>query len=382
MTIELITGHAGSAHVSSEDVGLFNAGVFGTGKYVLHTKMQLACGVQSANLVTIAPGDALFEGRHVRVSSTENVAIDNGAQGVNRNDIVCIKYEYDSGTGVESASLDVVKGTATSGTPTDPTIPSGSILQGASAAYMPLYRIPVRGISLNTPQVLYEGLSTLDDALYGYVTTDRLSGMVSESRIPDLGDTYLKREPSGTSELPQNSTSTAYPIVLSNTFANNGEVSYMTVGNFKNAIGMNNLSASDVTSGTFDAARIPNLSASKITSGVLPIERGGTGHSHGLQWVHLTSTSGTTAKTISTSGYEEIMVVCQHGTDYLASAVIPQIALTSTAKELYLGGGYNGSGTNGRAASIRMTTTRAMPQMVMVNSTNVTAEADWQIYAR
>lgn len=36
-------------------------------------------------------------------------------------------------------------------------------------------------------------------------------------------------------------------------------------------------SADDVTSGTFDAARIPNISASKITSGTLPVGRGGTG---------------------------------------------------------------------------------------------------------
>ena len=35
--------------------------------------------------------------------------------------------------------------------------------------------------------------------------------------------------------------------------------------------------AGDVTSGTFDAARIPGLAASKITSGILPVARGGTG---------------------------------------------------------------------------------------------------------
>lgn len=152
MTIELVTGHAGSAHVSSADVGWFNAGTVGTGKYVLDTGTQFAAEVQSANLVTIGTGDAVFEGRHVRISATENVAIDNGAQDVNRNDIIAIKYNYTPT--LESAELVVLKGTATSGSATDPTIPSGSILNGDSEAYMPLWRIPISGITVGTPQKL------------------------------------------------------------------------------------------------------------------------------------------------------------------------------------------------------------------------------------
>ena len=214
MTVELITGHAGSAHISAADAGWFNVGVVGDGKYVLDTGTQFACNVQSANLVTIGIGDALFEGRHVRVSATENVALDNGAQGVNRNDIVCIKYEYASSTSVESASIAVIKGTATSGTAVDPDIPSGSILEGATAAYMPLWRIPISGITVGTPVKLYgEVLTALDGAL---------------NRTWDV------------TQIP-------------------------------------NLPASKTTSGTFDVARIPNLPASKITSDTLPVARGGTG---------------------------------------------------------------------------------------------------------
>ena len=163
MTVELITGHAGSAHISSADDGWYNAGTVGTGKYVLNTGTQLAAEVQSANLVTIGVGDALFEGRHIRVSATENVAIDNGAQGINRNDIICIKYELDGGTGVESASIAVVKGTGSSSTPSDPTIPSGSILSGSTTAYMPLWRIPISGIAAGTPEKLYDSLTSLHD---------------------------------------------------------------------------------------------------------------------------------------------------------------------------------------------------------------------------
>lgn len=246
MAIELITGHAGSAHVSAADAGWFNVGVVGDGKYVLDTGTQFACNVQSANLVTIGIGDALFEGRHVRVSATENVALDNGAQGVNRNDLICIKYEYASSTSVETASLAVIKGTASSGTATDPDIPSGSILEGATTAYMPLWRIPISGITVGAPEKLYgEVLTALDGAL---------------SRTWDV------------TQIP-------------------------------------NLPASKTTSGTFDVARIPNLPASKITSDTFPIARGGTGASTaanalknimGGKAVLYNNTSGTTG-TVSLS---------------------------------------------------------------------------------
>lgn len=164
MAIELVTGYAGAAHISSADDGMFNIGAFGAGKYVLQTANQLAASVVSANSISIAAGDALFEGRHVRLSSAETVAIDNGAQGVNRNDIICIKYEKASGTNIETASLAVIKGTAAA-TATDPTIPSGSIAAGASTAYMPLYRIPVRGITVNTPVQMFSVLPSVSSAI-------------------------------------------------------------------------------------------------------------------------------------------------------------------------------------------------------------------------
>ena len=83
------------------------------------------------------------------------------------------------------------------------------------------------------------------------------------------------------------------------------------------------------------------------------------------------------------------MVVMRHFTDnslttadYVASIVFPKIALSSYTQTFYLSGGYNGSSTNGRSAAINITTTKATPQHVKVNATDVTADATWQIYAR
>lgn len=240
MTVELITGHAGSAHISAADDGWYNVGIVGDGKYVLDTGTQFACNVQSANLVTIGIGDALFEGRHIRVSATENVALDNGAQGVNRNDLICIKYEYNSSTSVESASLAVIKGTASSGAAVDPDIPSGSILEGATAAYMPLWKIPISGITVGTPEKLYGEVLTSLDAVY--------SQTWDVSQIPSLPAGKITSGTLAAARIP------------------NLDASKVTSGTFA-AARIPSLDASKVSTGTFSADRIPNLAASKITSG-------------------------------------------------------------------------------------------------------------------
>lgn len=155
MSIELVTGHAGSAHVTSAQDGRLNAAAWGDGKYVLPLQAQFAVTVDSANQVTIATGDALLEGRHVTSEAPTALAVSSGTQGMKRNDIVCIVYSKDGG-GVESAALQVVKGTETSGAPTDPTLPAGSILAGDSSCSMALWRLPISGITLGTPEQLFD----------------------------------------------------------------------------------------------------------------------------------------------------------------------------------------------------------------------------------
>lgn len=153
MAIELVTGHTGTAHVSSADAGALHAGIVGTGRYVLATANRMAATMESANTITIATGDALFDGRHVRITSAESATIDSGAQGMRRNDVVGILYQTDGD--VESATIAVYKGTPTSGTPTDPTLPTGNILEGATTAFMPLYRVSLNGINASTPVAMF-----------------------------------------------------------------------------------------------------------------------------------------------------------------------------------------------------------------------------------
>lgn len=340
MTVELITGHAGSAHVSAADVGWFNVGVVGDGKYVLDTGTQFACNVQSANLVTIGIGDALFEGRHVRVSATENVALDNGAQGVNRNDLICIKYEYASSTSVESASIAVIKGTASSGTATDPDVPSGSILEGASTAYMPLWRIPIEGITVGEPVKLYgEVLASLDGVF---------SQTWDASQIPNL------------------------------------PASKITSGTF-DAARIPSLDASKIGSGTLADARIPNLNTSKLTAGTLGVARGGTGKTYGFTWQQIKTWTGSAQQTWSKGSYSEFMIAARHGTDYEGAVVLPSAMIDSTKRELYMPGGYNAyveTQVSGRGFCIQLSSTTAKAVLASIDGDDYMASTTWWIYGR
>lgn len=159
MAIELITGRAGTPHVDSFDVGAFNAATLGEGIYILSGAVAT---LADANNVNISAGELLCEGRHVRITGTgENLAIDNGTSAYKRNDIVAVKYLRD-GDGIESATLVVIKGTPAVGTPADPEMPtSGKVLENASEAYWPLYRIAIYGLAPQEPERITDNESAI-----------------------------------------------------------------------------------------------------------------------------------------------------------------------------------------------------------------------------
>ena len=165
MAIELITGYAGEGHVSSADAGRFNAGVCGTGKYVLGTGTKFAYSVESSNLVRIGSGDAVNQGRHIIIpqNSVEDATIQNGSQSKTRIDVIVLRYSKDSGTGVETASLEVIKGTeVTSGsTPAVPSITSGNIFNGALVDDMPLYHVLIDGTQIESVTKVFTEIPAL-----------------------------------------------------------------------------------------------------------------------------------------------------------------------------------------------------------------------------
>ena len=187
--IELVTGHAGDGHVSSADIGRFNAGICGTGKYVLTTGQRFAYTIESNNLVKIASGDAVNQGRHIIIpqNTVEDAAIMNGVQGKKRIDVIALRYTKDTSVtpATEMASLVVIKGAevASSATPQAPAVTSGDIFDGASVDDMPLYHVLITDTVITSVTPVFKVLQPLDG----------LSELVGEvvDKVYPIGSIYM-----------------------------------------------------------------------------------------------------------------------------------------------------------------------------------------------
>jgi len=165
MTIELVDGKAGTMHISSEDKAIIHQAKFSKSDVVYDWGDALKCSMNSSNRATIGTGCASIQGLDWHITSAESVTISNGSQGMKRNDIICAHYHRDSKTGNENVALTVLKGSPNATAAADPTIPSGKILSGAVDAYMPLWRIPLNGITVGTPVRLFTPRGALWDSV-------------------------------------------------------------------------------------------------------------------------------------------------------------------------------------------------------------------------
>lgn len=168
MTIELVDGKAGVAHISSEDKAIIHQAKFSKSDVVYDWGDAFKCSMSSSNRATVGTGCASIQGLDWHITAAESVTISNGSQGMKRNDIICAHYNRNPKTGNELVELVVLKGSPNATAAADPKVPSGKILSGAVDAYMPLWRIPLDGITVGTPVRLFTPRGALWDSVTLY----------------------------------------------------------------------------------------------------------------------------------------------------------------------------------------------------------------------
>lgn len=191
----LVTGsHGGDdPHVESKHDALMHAAMLGRSGYILKTRnWTMKPTAKDANNITIPAWDLVVEGRQIYIAAPTDVDIQSGSQGQKRRDLIVARYALNSGTGVETVTLEAIKGKPSSATPADPGIETGSIIGGAIVSDLPLCRVNLDGITITSIDTLVNVMQPLEDvwdSLTQRSTTWRVpysNNSISLTRVGDI----------------------------------------------------------------------------------------------------------------------------------------------------------------------------------------------------
>lgn len=166
MALELVTGYWGQNHVTAEQEADLNAGIFGSGFYVLPVGEKMRAEAVTSNQVRIFDGIFVGYGRQASIEEGgyENVTIENGTAGLLRNDMIVIKYNKDEESGIESVAFDVLKG-QTGSAAQDPVPNNQDIRSGAFESEMPLYRVRLNGLAIEEIEPLFTVPKSIEELM-------------------------------------------------------------------------------------------------------------------------------------------------------------------------------------------------------------------------
>lgn len=158
------------AHIYAEDdAAIYEAIVGGDGVYDIGNKLKAI--VIDNNTVRISNG-VLSVGGHlarIKFGDYQDMVIDNGESGKNRNDLIVANFSTTGPRGVDTYTLKVIKGEAVSGEAADPVVADGNLYEGATERDLPLYRVRLEGISIVAVDTLHCLKKTIE-GLQGEVT--------------------------------------------------------------------------------------------------------------------------------------------------------------------------------------------------------------------
>ena len=141
-----------------------NAGIIGSGNYVLNIGEKMRAEAVSANQVRIFDGIFMAYGRQCMLGDGEyeDITIENGTPGLLRNDMIVVKYKKDEESGKENAKFVVLKG-ETGSVGKDPAPNRQDIRSGAFESEVPMYRVKINGLAIEKIEPLYSIPMTNDD---------------------------------------------------------------------------------------------------------------------------------------------------------------------------------------------------------------------------
>lgn len=198
MAMELVTGYAGKAHVTSYQDAAIQAGIVGVDNGVLsYVGQGMKAVTTSANNIRIYDGVALIGGKAVVIDrdTYQDVAIANGTVGKYRNDIIYIKYTKDAFTGVESVTFDVKQGAA-GNSGIDPALTTNNLYStGTLTSEIPFKRVRLNGLAIESVENMHDNVPSLSELnrklAAGEERSATLNGWTVKYRYAGAGYMYV-----------------------------------------------------------------------------------------------------------------------------------------------------------------------------------------------
>ena len=169
----LLDGFADGPHITVEQVGSANQGLYGPGDYVMDAGRNAEAQILTNNSIRVFDAVFVIQGRRdvIAANDYEDINIDNGAQGMNRNDIIVRRYTKDESSEIERTEYAVIKGTPTPSTATDPEVTVGNVRNGDTLHEMKLYRVKLEGLNIVAIEPLFQVLMNMNK-INMYLSTD------------------------------------------------------------------------------------------------------------------------------------------------------------------------------------------------------------------
>lgn len=157
MALDIVTSYQGFDHITADQLADFQRGLLGD-SCILPVGSKMEVNIQTANQITVADGVVVYDGReiHIPYGTSENVAITSGTQGMLRNDIVCLQYNRDEDSGVESIEFVTIAGTPVASDPQDPAYSNLDIRTGVFMSQKPFCRVRLNGTAIEAIDMLVE----------------------------------------------------------------------------------------------------------------------------------------------------------------------------------------------------------------------------------
>lgn len=160
--ITVNTDPAAEAHIYAEDDAAIYQSIFGSDG-VLTIGQQCESQVISNNKVRVKDGVIVVGGHIARIPHADycDCEIANGQSGRNRNDIIIAKFVTTGSGGIDTYTLEVKQGAATTGDATDPALTQNNLYESGKIREMPLYRVKIEGLSIVGVEQMFEVVPTI-----------------------------------------------------------------------------------------------------------------------------------------------------------------------------------------------------------------------------